>query len=473
MIKNWIAAGAAMTGLVCTGAAARPLLTIAGDTTGAAAQTLLTIDGDTTGAPTFNRATTEEEFGDFVALSGFGTAVPFVTIRFVVTAGGTVRLETVAPSAYDTTLFLYSDFDPSDPLANGIDADGDSGGKKTWLSLINTVLVPGEYVAVVTGFGNKSFGIFRLEIDGPVFLGTLEEVLAGDAGIMATEIAAMVTAAQTQGLRQIVRANSRARLAASGGSMVMSSNGLSTANFSVWAEIGGGRLNAEFGDDLEVSSFFGQAGVEVGLSDSFAVGMSVGGALTSAETSMAGLDGDALFVQPYLAFSADGLTAIASFVFTHTEYDDSTDNIDDGERFAGSLFLGYDVALDGQTMATPFGYVAGGVEQFDTSSGSEEADFLIGRVGLELSQSFDLLKTGTMHAFVSVAAEYVSTGEPELGAPALLAGYDDDRLGGRVEIGFDFTVAGTNTQIFAAANGAGLFTDAESFGGRVGLRIPF
>ena len=124
-------------------------------------------------------------------------------------------------------------------------------------------------------------------------------------------------------------------------------------------------------------------------------------------------------------------------------------------------------------MATPFGYVAGGVEQFDTSSGSEEADFLIGRVGLELSQSFDLLKTGTMHTFVSVAAEYVSTGEPELGAPALLAGYDDDRLGGRVEIGFDFTVAGTNTQIFVAANGAGLFTDAESFGGRVGLRIPF
>ena len=461
MIKNWIAAGAAMTGLVCTGAAARPLLTIA---------------GDTTGAPTFNRATTGTfEPGDFVALSGIGTAVPFVTIRFVVTAGGTVRLETVAPSAFNTTLFLYSDFDPSDPLANGIDADNDddSNGKKTRLSRINTVLTPGEYVAVVTGFDNKSFGIFRLEIDGPVFLGTLEEVLAGDAGIMATEIAAMVTAAQTQGLRQIVRANSRARQAASGGSMVMSSNGLSTANFSVWAEIGGGRLNAEFGDDLEVSSFFGQAGVEVGLSDSFAVGMSVGGALTSAETSMAGLDGDALFVQPYLAFSADGLTAIVSFVFTHTEYDDSTDNIDDGERFAGSLFLGYDVALDGQTMATPFGYVAGGVEQFDTSSGSEEADFLIGRVGLELSQSFDLLKTGTMHAFVSVAAEYVSTGEPELGAPALLAGYDDDRLGGRVEIGFDFTVAGTNTQIFAAANGAGLFTDAESFGGRVGLRIPF
>lgn len=457
MIKNWIAAGAAMTGLVCTGAAA---------------QTLLTIDGDTTGGPTFNRADTDFEESDW------SSDVNYQAITFVVTPGGDVRLETiVGPTAFDTVLFLYSDFDPANPLVNGIDVNDDGGGWSCGgihsCSLINQTLAPGEYVAVVTGYEDGDYGIFRLEIDGPVFLGAIEEDPVGDAGIMATEIAAMVTAAQTQGLRQIVRANSRARQAASGSSMVMSSNGLSTANFSVWAEIGGGRLNAEFGDDLEVSSFFGQAGVEVGLSDSFAVGMSVGGALTSAETSMAGLDGDALFVQPYLAFSADGLTAIASFVFTHTEYDDSTDNIDDGERFAGSLFLGYDVALDGETMATPFGYVAGGVEQFDTSSGSEEADFLIGRVGLELSRSLDLLNTGTMHTFVSVAAEYVSTGEPELGAPALLAGYDDDRLGGRVEVGFDFTVAGTNTQIFVAANGAGLFTDAESFGGRVGLRIPF
>ena len=171
MIKNWIAAGAAMTGLVCTGAAARPLLTIA---------------GDTTGAPTFNRATTGTfEPGDFVALSGIGTAVPFVTIRFVVTAGGTVRLETVAPSAYDTTLFLYSDFDPSDPLANGIDADGDSGGKKTWLSLINTVLVPGNGVeAEITGRA-------AAEREGKTFVSPYSdlEIIAGQ-GTVGLELAA-------------------------------------------------------------------------------------------------------------------------------------------------------------------------------------------------------------------------------------------------------------------------------------------
>ncbi len=200
--------------------------------------------------------------------------------------------------------------------------------------------------------------------------------------------------------------------------------------------------------------------------------MIFGGARTSAETVLADLDGDALSVQPYLAISTPALTAIASFVLTHTEYDDSTDNITDGDRLAGSLFLGLHVALGGHTMATPFGYVSGGVEQFGTSSGSKEADFLIGRLGLELSRSFDLLNSGTMHAFVSGAAEYVSIGEPELVAPALLADHEDTRLGGWVEVGFDFTVAGTNIQIFGAANGAGLLTVAESFGGRVGLRIP-
>ena len=317
-----------------------------------------------------------------------------------------------------------------------------------------------------------------------MFLGTFKNVLAGDAGIMATEIAAMVTAAQTQGLRQIIRANYRARQVASGGgthstshstshSMAMSSNRFSTSNFSVWAEIGGAQLNAEFGNDLDGSLYFGQAGVEVGFAhDRVAVGMIFGGALSSAETSFADLDGDAVSVQPYLAFATGGATAIASFVLTHTEYDDSSETISDGDRLAGSLFLGLHVALGGHTVATPFGYVAGGVEQFGTSSGSKEADFLIGRGGLELSQSFDLLNTGTMHAFASVAVEYVSTGEPELGALALLADHEDTRLGGWVEVGFDFTVAGTNMQIFGAANGAGLLTDAESFGGRLGLRIP-
>ena len=127
--------------------------------TGASAQTLLTIDGDTTGAPTFNQPGIIPPFG---ALSG--TFVPFEAIPFVVSPAGVnltsastfaVRLELVSPPpvTFDTALYLYSDFDPSNPLANGIAADDDTGqflGGCTLCARIDTFLAPGEYVAVVT-----------------------------------------------------------------------------------------------------------------------------------------------------------------------------------------------------------------------------------------------------------------------------------------------------------------------------------
>jgi hypothetical protein len=296
-----------------------------------------------------------------------------------------------------------------------------------------------------------------------------------DAGIMATETGIVATKAQTENLRQIIRANSGARqvAATAEGARVMSMNGPSTQDFSVWARIGGGLLNADFGGELDLSHFIGQAGVEYAMDESIVLGMSVGGVLTNADTADESLDGDGLFVQPYAAYTDGPLTAIASFTYTRTDYDDSTDVIDDGDRFAGSLSVGYDVPLDDETMATPFGYLAGGVENLDTSSGSESIDFVIGRAGVELSHNVELLNTGTMHVFGSFAAEYISGNEPELAAPALLTEFDDNRFGGRVETGFDFTIAGTDSQLFASVNGSGLFTDAPGFGGRVGLKIPF
>ena len=440
---------------------------------GAQAQ-LITVDGDTTGGPTFNRATSGN-FGEaalFAELSAAGTNVPYQTIPFSVSDAGNVRLETVAIAGqFDTTLFVYSAFDPLNPLVNGVTGDDDGGAGL--LSLVNSDLGPGNYVAVVTGFFNTSIGIFRLEIEGPVLVAVVEMGAAGDAGIMATEVAAMLTAAQTQGLRNIVRANHGARQAAGGGSMVQTMNGLSTAEFSVWAEIGGGQFNGDFGANLDASYFFGRAGIEAALSQNLAVGLDFGGAHTSSEVGISSIDGDALFAQPYVAYTADGLTAIASFVYTHTNYDDSLNVIDDGNRYAGSLFVGYDVPIDADTLATPFGFVSGGVEQFDTITGTENADFVTARLGVELSRKFELLNTGSMNTFVSAAAEYVANSDPELGAQALLIGYDDDRIGARVELGFDFTIAGTSTQFFASANGSGLFTDATGFGGNAGIKIPF
>ncbi len=300
-------------------------------------------------------------------------------------------------------------------------------------------------------------------------------VPGNDGGIMATETAVAVTEAQFGDLRQVVRANAGARhaVAEGAGSMVMSQNGPSTADFSVWARIGGGFVNADFGDDLDISHFLGQAGIEAGVAPNFAVGVSIGGALTSAETADEDLDGDAIFVQPYVAFIDGGLTVIASVSYTYTDYDDSTDIIDSGDRYSGSLSVAYDVPIDEDTTATPFGFIAGGIEKLDAAGSGDDIDFIIGRVGVEFSHMVDLLNSGTMHVFASVAGEYVSANEPEISVASLLVDYDDSRFGGFVETGLNFTIAGTDTQLFASVNGSGLFTDAPGVGGRVGLTIPF
>lgn len=435
--------------------------------TTAVSQVITQTNGSTVGQPTFNRP-----FSNFSGLSG--TFTNFQTVSFDVAADGPVRLETLlAGTNFDTFVFVYSSFDSTNPLVNGVAANDDGGAFGCGAfscSLINTNLTGGNYTAVVTSFFGGETGAFLLEIESPGQL-----ISEQDSAILATEISQAVTDSQAQGLRQIVRANAGARGAAGDGtgSMVMSSNGLSTSGFSVWAEVGGRQIDGDFGMDFDLSSFHGQAGVEAGVGSGFSLGIGVGGALTSAEAGIADLDGDALFAQPYVAFSDGQLTAVASFIYTYTDYDDSTDTIDQGDRFAGSLSVGYGVPVDDMTIATPFGFLAGGIESFDTASGSDEVDFLIARAGVELSHAIELLNTGNMNVFGSVAAEYVNVGEPDLAAPVLLAGHDDSRFGGRVEAGFDFTIAGTNTQMFAAANGSGLFTDAPGYGGRMGIKMPF
>ena len=432
-----------------------------------------TVDGDTSGAATFNRAS-NGNFGEpapFTALSTNGTNIEFQTIPFSVTSAGAVRLETVDVGGLnDTVLYVYSSFDPAAPLANGVSTNDDDGAGL--LSLINAPLPAGQYVAVVTGFFNGQAGVFRLELEGPVFVG----VLGGDGGIAATEAGLAVTTAQTQGLRQILLANKEARNAAARNTnslTSMTANGISTADVSVWAEVAGSQFNGDFGGDLDVSTFLGQAGVEFAVSPSLAAGVSIGGVRTDANATMVDLEGEGLFVQPYIAFADQGFTAIASLAFTYTDYDDDTDIIDSGERFSGSLFLGYGVPVSGDVVATPFAFGAGGFETLDTSSGNEDTEFFTGRLGVELSHSMELLNTGSLRSFGSIAAEYNSTDEPELAAAATLTDYDDSRLGGRVEVGLDFTLAGTDTQIFAAGNGSGLFTDGTSVGGRLGIKIPF
>lgn len=305
---------------------------------------------------------------------------------------------------------------------------------------------------------------------------TLSGAIVGggiDAGIMATE-GAVALEPEISALREVIIANAKARKKAAekDGGIVSSMNGNSDRNFSVWGRVGGGTMSADFGGHLEVSHFYSQVGVEMRLIDGLAAGISMGGGTISADTSTASLDGDLVFVRPYAAFLSGPLTVVGSIGYTYTNYDDSTDTINSGDRFSGALEGSYMVPISDGTNATPFGLLSIGTEKFSGTPG-DNFDFMVGRAGVELSHDMDLLNTGTMHVYGSFAGEYVSTNQPNKLGVSLLTNYDDSRLGGRVEAGFNFTISGTSAQMFASVHGSGLFTQAPGIGGEVGLKLPF
>ena len=124
----------------------------------------ITFSGDTTGQPTWNRTTSGEPP---TSLSGVGTAVPYQTWPFTVSAGGTYVLEIIAAVYGDSFLSLYqTSFDPTSQFTNALSADDDSG--VDLLSRIDYGLLVGtQYYMVVSGFDNDDFGTYTANISGP------------------------------------------------------------------------------------------------------------------------------------------------------------------------------------------------------------------------------------------------------------------------------------------------------------------
>lgn len=303
-----------------------------------------------------------------------------------------------------------------------------------------------------------------------------------DGGVASSQSAAFMATAQNEGLRQIAAANrlaragQRARASGYRGERTSATreasrtgHGFSTETFSVWASIGGGAVNADFGGNLDTTHFVAQAGLEYELGD-FALGLSLGGGRTTARTDITALDGESLFVQPYLTYAAGAFSGVASLAYTRTDYDDSAGAIDSGDRLSGSLGVAYDIELGDGTLLRPFGYAGGGWETLDTSAADDDTSFWTGRAGLELSRETDLGNGQSVTAWISAAAEVISTDAP--GTPLLLTDYQDDRFGGRVEAGFDGNISG-GVRLFTNIYSSGLFSDAPGYGGRIGIEIPF
>jgi len=126
------------------------------------------IDGTTTGAPTWQRPV---DFGPYVptALSDIGTAVPFTSTAFSVTADGSYLFVSrgTNPADWDNYAFLYQDvFNPAAPLTNVL-IGNDDYALVGFAGFDYTLQAGKTYYFVTTGYDNLDFGAYRNEITGP------------------------------------------------------------------------------------------------------------------------------------------------------------------------------------------------------------------------------------------------------------------------------------------------------------------
>lgn len=140
--------------------------------------------GNTTGRPTFARpSSVGTGASGSCSISTSGTATPYQLIPITVSAGGGYTITTITSTAgYDGFLLLYrGPFLPADPCRNLVALD-DDGTAAVNDSEIQTVLTPGAYSLVVTGFDNGDFGAYSGTLVGPgATLTTAGETDADDA----------------------------------------------------------------------------------------------------------------------------------------------------------------------------------------------------------------------------------------------------------------------------------------------------
>lgn len=126
----------------------------------------VTYIGNTTGQSTWNRPLSGNPPTN---LSGVGTATPYESQPFYVTADGAYDFLSTAtdPASWDNYTFLYANnFDPNSQFTNVIIGNDDFPG--VGLSGFNGVALTAntQYFFVTTGFGNGDFGEYTGSISG-------------------------------------------------------------------------------------------------------------------------------------------------------------------------------------------------------------------------------------------------------------------------------------------------------------------
>jgi hypothetical protein len=423
-----------------------------------------TLNGDTTGLATWNRA-----IGAGPSLSGVGNNVPFQTFEVTVTDSAAFEATTTSAS-FDTYLHVYSgSFDPIDQFTNII-AGNDDGGVGL-LSSITGPIPEGQYIVVVSGYRNSSFGTFALFLDG-VLLG-----FGPSTAQQLDELKASLTQVGRQTVR-VLTGNVKAAVTdsiANRNFTISSKNEPAKAllgNIYAWAKASNAYTE---NNGHSVNSPTLQFGADVEVGSNNILGLSVGYGDLRQRSGATIIDGSQISIQPYFGWQRGDWQGTASVTYSDIDYDTITSASGtasaEGRLFALSAEASRGFTLKNGKTLSPFVSLSLGNIDLTQTAGS------LAGAGLSNSVTFQDARFGTrlsQNVGVGIMTFGVSADYYHSNAPVNLVSGQFDTNGWSSTVEFGYKVAFTDgVNVNAQIDAGGLGSDSNYYVGSIEIGMQF
>ncbi|MEO0709520.1 MAG: autotransporter domain-containing protein [Pseudomonadota bacterium] len=379
----------------------------------------------------------------------------------------------------------------TEAVAWQVETNPNTRGPRTFRDGPNpTSLSNGEYQLVVSGYdpnGRRGDYSFDLELTGAVFglllsappPGGVADFAAATSGASMLVVRTAQGVARDQGARSLSfrdTALNFARAPSETGELTVTASrqdapGLA-GNLYTWVELTGFAARDDT-RDRDISGYGLQIGADIAMGPNAVIGLSLGYDEIQSDRPGVSIDGDMLFVQPYLAFRSGPWHGEATVILGRGTFDqEEAGGTGQGETelTATTLELRYDHAVSLAWLLSPsFGFSLG-QEEIEGTGGllagtaATEVDFAQVSLGLRGTRM-----TAQSDMFLGAYLDWTEMGSPNsLVAEALM----DDGFSARLELGQSLEL-GNGRLLDSSIELGGLGSDVTSLSGALRVSLRF